>query len=216
MIKSRLASALCAAVIFAGCATSQNAASKEQTDTENNSTEDYQELIKDAESYEGYFDLYQKDSDLYISIPVEKLNEQFLMNFELARGIGSSGLFGGTMLNIFEGLLVSFEKHDGKIFLVEHPHRYRAREGTPEARSVDLTFGDSVIESAKVEAFNTDSSRMLSGAYDWSVCDLSGIATRVDHAVGEGGEPGQASFDKERSHLEKIQSFPENVNIQAR
>lgn len=221
MMKSKLAIAvaLYAAVLFAGwgCASSQKTAeSDQQADTQQEVSDNYDDLIEDAEPYEGYFDLYQKDSDLFLSVSAEKLNEPFLMNFELARGIGSSGLYGGTMLNIFEGLLVSLEKHEGKIFLVRHPHRYKAREGTPEAKAVDLTFGDSVVEAAEIEAFNADSSRMLINVYDWFVGDLSGISTRVEQAVGENGKPGSASFDKERSHLEKVQAFPENVNIQAR
>src|SRR5699024_5758905 len=138
------------------------------------------------------------------------------MNFELARGIGSSGLYGGTMLNIFQGLLVTLQKHAGDIVLVEHPYRYPAKEGTPEARVVALTFGGSVVDASKSTAFTDGSSRRLVDVDDWFVGDLSGISTRVSYAVGEDGKPGPASFDKERSHLEKIQAFPENVNIQAR
>ncbi|HLR26675.1 MAG TPA: DUF5117 domain-containing protein, partial [Fodinibius sp.] len=216
-MKSILAMMLCAVVFLGGCASSQKAAGDQQAKAEEPSSQkDYDTLIKDAEEYEGYFDLYRKKDELYLSVSKEQLNQPFLMNFELARGIGSSGLYGGTMLNIFQGLLVSLQKHEGKIFLVEHPYRYTAKEGTPEARAVDLTFGESVVEASKIKAFNADSSRMLVDVYDWFVGDLSGISTRVSYAVGEDGKPGPASFDKERSHLERIQAFPENVNIQAR
>ena len=137
-MKSTLAMMLCAAVLLGGCASSQKAAGDQQTNAEEKSSQkDYDKLIKDAKEYEGYFDLYQKDGELYLSVPKEQLNKPFLMNFELARGVGSSGLYGGTMLNIFEGLLVSLQKHEGKIFLVQHPHRYTATAGTPEAKAVD-------------------------------------------------------------------------------
>ena len=202
-------------LVLQGCATSQNAA-KEQSDSGKKENE-FNKLTADAEKYEGYFTLYQKDDKLYMSVPKDRLQEQFLMNFELARGIGSSGLYGGTMLNIFEGLLVSLEEQEGKLFLLKHPHRYTAEENTPEARAVDLTFGSSVMETAKIEAFNADSTEMLINVYDWFVGDLSGISTRVGYAVSSTpGRPGRVSFDKGRSHLEKIQSFPENVNIQAK
>ncbi|MCW9708851.1 zinc-dependent metalloprotease [Fodinibius salsisoli] len=218
MMKSKLTIVLlCAVVFYGGCASSQKTTSDQQTKTEEQSSkEEYDKLIKDAEQYEGYFDFYQKDSELYLSVSEEQLNKPFLMNFELARGVGASGLYGGTMLNIFEGLLVSFQKHEGKIFLVQHPHRYTAQAGTPQAKAVDLTFGESVVEASEIKAFNADSSRMLVDVYDWFVGDLSGISTRVAYAVGEDGQPGSATFDKGRSHLEKVQAFPENVNIQAR
>ena len=204
-----------AALLFFGCASSQRAASNEQS-ADKASKNEYKELIKDAEKHEGYFDLYQDKDKLYLSVSKEQLNEQFLMNFELARGIGSAGLYGGSMLTIFEGLMASFEEHEGKIFLVQHPHRYKAKKGSPEAKAVDLSFGDSVVETAEIAAFNADSSRMLVNVYDWFVGDISGISTRVGYAVSSNGRPGRVSFDKSRSYLEAVQAFPENVNIQAK
>jgi hypothetical protein len=60
----------------------------------------FAELTKDAEHLEGFLDLYRTDEKLYMAVSKEDLNKEFLMNFEIAQGIGSSGLYGGTMLNI--------------------------------------------------------------------------------------------------------------------
>lgn len=200
-----------------GCASSQQAATNPQAKNEEAEANEYEKLIKDAEAYEGYFNLYQKDDKLYMAIPKDRLNEKFLMNFELARGIGSAGLYGGTMLNIFEGLMVSFEEHENKVFLVKHPHRYTAEEGTAEAKALELSYGESIMETADIEAYNADSTKMLVNVYDWFVGDLSGISDRVGAAVSSRpGQPGRVNFDGSRSHLEKVQAFPENVNIQAR
>lgn len=216
-MKQLFVTLICAALLLPGCASSQKAASSSKSETQKETSEDeFKKLTKDAKKYEGYFDLYHKDDKLYLAVPKDRLNKQFLMNFELARGIGSSFLYGGLMLNS-KALLVSLEDHEGKLFLVEHPYRYTAREGTPQAKAVDLTFGTSVVETAKIEAFNADSSQMLIDVYDWFVGDLSGISTRIGYAVSSTpGRPGRVSFDKSRSHLEKIQAFPENVNIQAK
>lgn len=203
--------------VIQGCASQKAVTDKKTDEKKETSGDEYNKLIKDADTYEGYFNLYQKEDKLYVSVPKDRLNEKFLMNFELARGIGAAGLYGGSMINIFEGLLVSFQMHENKLFLVQHPHRYTAEEGTPEAKAVELSFGESVLETAKVEAFNADSSQMLINVYDWFVGDISGISANVGRAVSSRpGQPGRVSFDKSRSHLEKIQSFPENVNIQAR
>jgi len=217
-MKQLLTILVCAVLLLPGCATSQKAASSNgAADKEEKKESKFEELTKDADKVEGYFDLYHNEDKLYLSVPKDRVNEKFLMNFELARGIGSSGLYGGSMLNIFEGLMVSFQDHEGKLFLIQHPHRYKAEEDTPEARAVELTFGESVLETAKIEAFNADSSEMLINVYDWFVGDISDISTRVGFAVSSTpGRPGRVSFDKSRSHLEKIQAFPENVNIQAK
>lgn len=202
-------------LMFSGCSTPRKA-TKSKTATEIQEGSKFEELTSDTKKVEGYFDLYQKKDTLYLSVPKDRLNQKFLMNMELARGIGSSFLYGGLMLNR-EGLLVSFEDHEGKIFLVQHPHRYLAKEGTPEANAVDLSFGSSVIETAKIEAHNADSTQVLINVYDWFVGDISGISDRVGLAVSSTpGKPGRVDFDKSRSHLEILQGYPENVNIQAK
>ena len=205
---------MCVGLLFAACSTTEQAVNKQQDDAQQGNK--YEELIKDAEKYDGYFDLYQKDGSLYLSVSQEQLNNPFLMNFELARGIGAAGLYGGSMLSIFEGLVVSLEKHEEKIMLVQHPHRYTAGGDETLNKALNLAYGSSIVETAKVEAFNADSSQMLINVYDWFVGDLSGISQRLSYAVGSNGQPGRVSFDKNRSHLEKVQSFPENVNIQAK
>lgn len=208
---------LCAGLLFSACSTTDSAVDKQQDGASDDASENkYEELIKDADKHEGYFDLYQKEDNLYLSVPAERLNEQFLMNFELARGIGSAGLYGGSMLSVFEGLLVSLEKHEGKVKLVQHPHRYTADKNSATYHALDLSYGTSVLEAADVEAFNADSSHILINVYDWFVGDLSGISERVEYAVSNNGNPGRVQFDKERSHLERIQAFPDNVNIQAK
>jgi len=213
-MKYSLLTVMCVGLIFAACSTTKQAAKSQQKDTQKESK--YEELVKGADKYEGYFDLYQKDDNLYLSVSKDQLDQQFLMNFELARGIGSAGLYGGSMLSVFEGLLVSIEKNEGKLMLVQHPHRYKAGEDAALNKALNLAYGTSVLETAKVEAFNADSSQMLVNVYDWFVGDLSGISQRLSYAVGSNGRPGRVSFDKSRSHLIKVQAFPENVNIQAK
>src|SRR6056297_1599485 len=159
---------------------------------EDKSSEDedkFTELTKDAEHIEGFFDLYKTDDALYMALSEDQLDKDFLMNIEIAEGIGSSFIYGGLMLNR-QALLLSFEKKEGKIFLVQKPYQYVAKEGTPEAQAVDLTYGDSILETAKLEATSEDSV-MLINVYDWFVSDMSGISQSVERAVAERpGQPG--------------------------
>lgn len=188
----------------------------QKKDSKESTKDSFAEMIKEAEKIEGFFDLYKKDGKLLIAISEEDLNQDFLMNFEISQGIGSSGVFGGTMLNIFEGLLVALEKHEGKIFLVKKPHRYTAKEGTPAEKAVELTFGSSVLETAKVEATN-DEGLMLINVYDWFVSDLSEVSNRIKNAVSSRpGQPGRASLDKTKSYISSVKSFPMNTNIEAK
>lgn len=176
----------------------------------------FAKLTAGAEHQAGFFDTYRKDDKLYLAVPAKMLDQDFLLNYQIARGIGSSGLLGGTMLNIFEANLVAFEMREGKLFLVQRPHRYKAETGTPEAASVDYSYGDSVLETAKIEAWSDDKSMILISVYDWFVSDLSNISQRVQNAASpRPGTPGRVSFDKSRSYIESAKSFPLNTNIRA-
>ena len=176
----------------------------------------FAELTKDAVVRTGFFDTYQKEDKLYLAIPKDRLGKDFLMEMEIAQGIGANGLFGGTMLNLFEGDVVSLERHGEQVFLLQRPHRYTAVNNPAAARAVDLTFGSSVLESAKIESFRDDSAVVIDAA-NWFVSDLSGISAAVRQAVSPGpGRPGVAAFDRQRSYLESVKAFPLNVNVRAK
>ena len=177
---------------------------------------DFGELTEDATVREGFFDTYQKSDNLYLAVPRERLGEQFLISFQIAQGIGGRFLYGGTMLDIFEGALVSLERHGDRVFLIRRPHRFGGGSDAAVERAVELTFSPSVIQSAKIESFRPDSALVIDIA-DWLVSDLSNISRRVKYAVSEQpGQPGAATLAKELSYLEAVKAFPDNVNAVAR
>ena len=176
----------------------------------------FNDVVKGATKREGYFETYEKGENLYLVIPKDRLGKDFLMEMKIAQGIGAAGLFGGTMLNIFEGQVMALERRGDRIMLVQRPHRYTAREGGAAAKAVDLTFSVSVIDQAKIESIREDSA-ILVNTYDWWVSDLSGIGQAVRFVASTTpGRPGQATFDKPRSYLESVKGFPQNTNVRAK
>jgi len=174
------------------------------------------ELTKDAVVRTGYFDTYQKEDKLYLAIPRDRLGKDFLMEMKIAQGIGANGLFGGTMLSIFEANVVAIERHGEQLFLVQKPHRFTATSNPAAAKAVDLTYGNSVLDVAKIESFRDDSAVVVDAA-NWFVSDLSGIGLAVRFAVSTvPGRPGVANFDRTRSYLESVKAFPQNVNVRAK
>ncbi len=213
--------ALVAAVALAGCSTASGrpAAPAPQAEAPRARPGDgfksFDELTRGAVVREGFFDTYQKAENLYLAVPKDRLGEDFLMNFEIARGIGAGGLYGGTMLNIFEGSIVAFERHGDRIYLVQRPHRFVAPNDPAAAKAVELTFGESVLASAKIESIREDSA-VVFDIYGWILSDLSGVGESVNRAISRPGQPGRATFDRERSWLESVKAFPENVNVRAK
>jgi hypothetical protein len=176
----------------------------------------FSDLVRGATLRSGFFDTYEKGENLYLVIPKERVGQDFLMVYEIAQGIGTSGLFGGTMLDIFEAHQVALERHGDRVFLVERPARYTARNSKAAEQAVALTFGSSVLEQAKIESIRDDSALVIN-TFDWWVSDLSGVGQRVRFAVSTTpGRPGQATFEKPRSYLEGVKGFPRNLNIRAK
>ncbi len=78
------------------------------------------------------------------------------MTYQLARGVGAEGLYGGTMLDIFEGSVVALERHDDRIFLVRRPVRFTAEEGSAAETALETTYGSSVLASGEIESERED------------------------------------------------------------
>jgi hypothetical protein len=216
--------ALLAAVLTAaGCAsaqanrpTQQPSATAGRDSTPPGGFKKFDDVVKGATHRPGFFDTYEKGENLYLVIPSAMLGNDFLMEFKIAQGMGTQGLFGGTMMSIFEGNVVALERHGDRVFLMQRPHRFRASEGGPAARAVDLTFSPAVLEQAKIESIRDDSALVVN-VYDWVVSDLSGIGQQIRFAVSTTpGRPGQATFDKPRSYLESVKGFPDNLNVRAK
>ena len=178
----------------------------------------FAELTKDATARPGFFDTYEKDGRVYLAVPKARLNEDFLLSFQLAQGIGSRGLYGGTMMSIFEPAVVAMERHGDKIYLVQKPLHYRAAAGSPSEKAVNVSFGTSVLDAAKVESVRpgVDSAAVID-VTDWMLSDLSGIGDAMRFAVAtRPGTPGRTTLDKNRSFVESVKSFPENTNLRAK
>jgi hypothetical protein len=175
------------------------------------------DVTKDATRRQGWLDTYEKGDALYLAVPKERLGKDFLISYQISQGIGAANLFGGTMLNIFEGSVVAMERHGDRVFLVRRPIRFTAPEGSPAAEAVNLTFSSSVLASAKIESINADST-LLVNAYDWFVSDLSGVGERVRFLAAQPGQqnPPPVPIEPSRSYLESVKAFPGNVNVRAR
>jgi hypothetical protein len=194
-----------------------SAAAAAEPDEPRQERSDFERLTEDAVHQAGFFDTYVEDGRLFFVVPESRLGERFLMTFEASQGPGTGGIYGGTMLDS-EARIVSFEKRQGRIFLVQHHTIYTAPEGSPEQRAIDLTFGSSVLATARIDA-TRDSTDHLIDVYDWFVSDISEVSERLRGALaGEGGRGGGggASFDDGRSYLEGVRSFPRNMTIDTR
>ncbi len=176
---------------------------------------EFSEVTEDATALEGFFDIYQKADQLLLAVPEKRLGEPFLMTFEIAQGVGTGWLIGGTMLN-WEGLMVQLERHGNKLYLMLEPHRYMASDPNYKPM-VDFAFGASVFATADIVAIRDKDKALVIDVYKWFASDLSGVGevVRGELATGPGGR-GPAQFDADKSFVETVKVFPKNVNVRAK
>jgi hypothetical protein len=176
----------------------------------------FAEVTRGAEHRPGFFDTYEKDDKVWIAVPRDRFGQDFLMEMKLAQGIGANGLFGGTMLNLFEANIMTLERRGDQVFLLQKPHRFTGGKDAAVTRAVALTFSPSVVETTRIESFRQDSAALID-VTNWFVSDLSGISQRVRFALATApGQPPPVPFDRQRSYVESVKSFPRNTNVRAR
>ncbi len=191
---------------------------EEESEEEKGPFKKFDEVTEDAKLLEGFFDLYEKSGTLLMAIKPGQLDMDFLMNFEIAQGVGAAGLNGGTMLGIFQANLMALQRHGDKIYLVQHPvHMTATDESDAWKATMERSFGSSVVAAAGIETIREDDEAILIDVTEWFVSDISGVSQRVKFAVSTTpGKPGQASLDAARSYVEWAKTFPKNVSIRTK
>ncbi len=188
---------------------------KEEGNKKKGTFKEFSEVTEDATLLEGFFDVYQKPDQLLLAVPENRLGEDFLMSFTLAQGVGTGWLIGGSMMN-WEALLVCFERHGNTVYLVSKPHRYTASD--PGYKSmVDFAFGSSVLASAEILSIRDKDKAAVIDVDKWFVSDLSGVGEMLRSTLSPGpGQRGNAQLESDKSFIEQVKVFPENVNVRAK
>jgi len=170
--------------------------------------QEWKKVTKDAEVKKGFFTLYAKRENLYLELAPDQLDKPVLGIFSLARGIGMNGVLGGLPVN---DRLLEFHRSGDRVLVIEKNTRFTAPAGSPIEKARDLSVGHSVIASLKIESVNDSSKAVLVDLAPFLVSDLPDIGEWMRGAFSGKG----VKFDKERSALSSVKTFPENVEIEA-
>lgn len=199
----------------AGCP-HQNRSSKNPSAT-NSDFKRFSVLTAKSKERKGFFDTYQKGDDLFIAVPKARLGEKFLLSARIAQGVGAGVLLSGTSVDGNAGGIVSFERHGDRLFLVQHQVRITAGKGSSARVAVNQSYSASVIQSAAIESERSDGAAVIN-ARSWLFGDLSGISGLVASMarLGRGSGPSNASLNRDRSYVDSVKAFPDNLNLRVR
>lgn len=173
--------------------------------------EPWDEVLEDTREIEGFIPVHLKrDNTLYLEIAPERLGEDFGMLTHFSRGLGD--------LAIQEGLpaggdtdLLRFRREGDRIHLVKRNPRFTADEGSAMETSLEGNVGHSVLAAFDIESENDSTGHFLVDATSFFVSDYTATGQTLTAVYGD--KP--VRLDDDRSHVDEVQGFPENVEIDA-
>jgi Met-zincin/Domain of unknown function (DUF5117) len=158
----------------------------------------------------GFIDLYWDADSGRILLDIETLDEPFIYQSSLARGIGSNDL-GLDRGQLGSTRVVRFVRSGPKVLLVEDNLAYRAvSDNTDERQAIEESFARSVIWG--FEDIEPSDNKTIVDATSFIVRDAHGISARLATAT-----EGSYSVDQTRSavYLPRTKGFPDNTEAEA-
>ena len=197
-------------MLLAGCASTapQAGPAEPKPPARGDGTKPYSEVItKDAKTDSGLFHVHRVKQKWYFEIPNREFGKEFLFVTSQARTQSGVG-YGGDNLNT---QVVKWERNGERILLRSVYYSAVAADTLPVAYAVRKATLPPILMAFDIQAFNKDSSALVVDVTDFFTSDVAELGLdrfqRDQYKVRR--------LDGKRSFIEKIRSFPDNIEIEA-
>jgi len=161
-----------------------------------------QVITSAAKTDDGIFKVHRINDQIYYEIPKKELGKDFLWVNQLKRTVNGSG-YGGQAAGT---RVVRWELYNNRVLLKVIDHSVIADPSTPIAKAVEAANNPSIVRSYNVAALSANGDPVI------DVTQL--FTTEVPELSVRGNVNGGRGFDANRTFIEKIVSFPENINVE--
>jgi len=169
----------------------------------------YDEVITaGAESDEGVFTVHRLDQKVYYEIPVERLGTDFLWVSRIGAAPTGSG-YGGQKIATH---VIRWERRDDRILMRDVLYEVVADSTRPIFEAVRNATLPAVIASFDIEAVHRDTT--AAGIREAVVIDATDLVTGETAEFSPRRRFSARALDRDRSFLEYIKSFPENIEYE--
>lgn len=159
-------------------------------------------ITSEARTRDGLFKTHRIGSRLYFEIPRAQLGKEMLLVTRAARVPVNVG-YGGQQLG--PSHVLRWERRDHRVLLRTVSFETVADSTNPISQAVRNSNNDVVIAAFNVEAYGPDSA---------AVIEVSRLYTAPPLEMGPGPR-FRTQPDANRSFIERVLSFPENVEVEA-
>ena len=159
-------------------------------------------ITAEAKTRAGLFKTHQIGTRFYFEIPASELGKEMLLVTRAVRVPVNMG-YGGQQLG--PSRVLRWERHDHRVLLRTVSYEIVADSTTPIYQAVRNSNNDVVVGAFNVEAYGPDSS---------AVIDVTRFYTAPPPEMGPGTQFRSAP-DANRSFIERVLTFPQNVEVEA-
>src|SRR6185369_238499 len=157
-------------------------------------------ITKDAKTDDGVFKIHTIKDKIYYEIPKSELDKEFLWVSQIAKttlGVGYGGQAAGNRV-------VKWERKGNRILLRNVVYDVVADPKLPVSRAVQAANNDTIIMAFNIEALGKDEA---------AVIDVSRLFTTEVTEFSARTRLRARGFDASRSFIEKVKSFPTNIEV---
>ncbi len=166
----------------------------------------YHEVIpEDAESDEGVFTVHRVDDDFFFEIPTGILPRDFLLQTRITKAPTGTA-YGGERESM---ATVRWERRGEQLLLRLVGYRNVAPDTLPIFEAVRASNFEPILFAFDVETMPADSSAVVIDVTDFFEADTPVIGLRS----GRRESFGVRSYVRDRSFVESMRSFPDNVEV---
>lgn len=182
---------------------------KEEPKKKETKIKKYEEIIpKDAVTDSGLVQVHKVNGDFYFEFPKSVLGKEMLITSRIS-GFVKNLNFGGAGVESRPQQVVRWQLKDDVVYLRSVSYNSVADFEDPIYRSVVNNNFEPVIMSFEVKTYGKDSS---------AVIDIKPLFTTDVEMIGAMSDSqrktfGIKSLDSKRSFIERIRSFPQNLNV---
>ena len=163
----------------------------------------YAAYLKDAPAIPGMLTLYRKGNSLYAELGGGDYGSEYIVLISISRGIAQGQILGGMSWGFGDDWIWQFRKVDESVHVIRRNVRFKANQGSPEARAVSKAYTDSVLFSLPI---------VSKGPKGGDLIDLTRIfmsdLPQISMAL-----PG-FGFAGDRSTFGSVKGFENNVEIE--
>lgn len=159
-------------------------------------------ITKEAKSDPGIFKVHRLRERVYYEIPKTELGREFLWVSQIARttlGVG----YGGQALG---NRVVKWERQNDRILLRSISYSVVADASQPIAKAVEAANNNAILMAFNIEAL---------GEGEAPVIEVTRLFTTEVTEFSARSRLRARGFDPTRSFIERVSSFPENIEVEA-